>query len=100
MTSSVSNELRIRRLAYTQVSRENRVRKLKELKEKPCTDCGVTYEYYVMQFDHVRGLKSVYFNRQGVKNIMKEIENCDLVCANCHFKREHYRRQYLKGVFD
>src|SRR5665213_3534016 len=27
-------------------------------KSRPCVDCGVSYPSYVMDFDHVRGVKS------------------------------------------
>ena len=30
---------------------------IRELKSKPCTDCGKTYHWFVMDFDHVRGEK-------------------------------------------
>jgi hypothetical protein len=28
-------------------------------KQRPCADCGVAYPYYVMDFDHVEGEKSM-----------------------------------------
>lgn len=67
---------------------------IQEIKEsKPCKDCGKWYPYYVMQFDH---LKDKEFNiatnlKRGRPKILKEIEKCDLVCANCHFIRTHFR---------
>jgi hypothetical protein len=30
---------------------------VRQQKEVPCSDCGVQYPYYVMEFDHVRGEK-------------------------------------------
>lgn len=65
-----------------------------ELKSIPCTDCGVSYPSYVMQFDHVRGEKkrdvarAVLFSR---KSLLEEIEKCEVVCANCHAIRTHER---------
>lgn len=64
---------------------------------KPCTDCAVSYPYYVMQFDH-RGEEAKSFNVSQVPTIAKakkEISKCDLVCANCHFIRTHNRRLTL-----
>jgi hypothetical protein len=66
------------------------------LKNKPCADCGIVYSPWVMQFDHVRGKKegdvSVFVGHGSIKKILKEIEKCDLVCANCHADRTHKRR--------
>lgn len=61
---------------------------------KPCTDCGVSYPYYVMDFDHCRGKKVLNLaSAQRVclskKKILAEIAKCDLVCSNCHRERTH-----------
>jgi len=60
------------------------------LKNKPCMDCGKSFPLYVMDFDH-RDSEIKEFdigkaiNRMyGKERITKEIEKCDLVCANCH----------------
>ncbi len=58
------------------------------LYEHPCVDCG-NKDPRVLEFDHVRGekthnvsdLKSLKF---GWEAILKEIEKCDVRCANCH----------------
>lgn len=62
----------------------------------PCTDCGVFYPSYVMQFDHCRGEKimevSVMVSKMWSReNIQAEIDKCDIVCANCHAIRTHTR---------
>lgn len=67
---------------------------VKAFKEKPCTDCGVSYPYYVVDSDHVRGEKvgniSSMINRP--LHILKaEIAKCDNVCSNCHRERTHQR---------
>lgn len=64
-------------------------RLLREQKSKPCLDCGVSYPYYVMDFDHVRGeklfnLSEVVNGAQSKKVILEEIAKCEVVCANCH----------------
>jgi hypothetical protein len=68
---------------------------IRESKQKPCMDCGIKYPYYVMQFDHVRGKKSVNLSgmhlRYGRLQILAEIAKCDVVCANCHAERTHSR---------
>jgi hypothetical protein len=50
-----------------------------------------------LTFDHVRGEKlldvSVMVGRgRSIETIKAEIEKCDVVCFNCHMRREHQRR--------
>lgn len=69
---------------------------IRSLKDNPCTDCGIKYPFYVMEFDHREG--STKFREIGRmpcnswKQINDEIAKCDLVCANCHRTRTHKRR--------
>jgi len=68
-----------------------------ELKtDKPCADCGKIYPPYVMDFDHVRGVKVRNIARivkDGCSREMldEEIAKCELVCSNCHRIRTHTR---------
>lgn len=67
-----------------------------EAKKKPCLDCGHTYPYYVMDFDHVRGKKKYNLSECGQKmyslqTIQEEIDKCDVVCSNCHRERTFSR---------
>ncbi len=55
---------------------------------RPCSDCGVIYEYFIMDFDH-REIKSINLSlaarkHWGERRVQQEIDRCDLVCANCH----------------
>jgi hypothetical protein len=57
----------------------------------------IWYPPFVMDFDHVSGDKidDICNLRRKTANwwkILEEIEKCDLVCANCHRARTHYRR--------
>ena len=64
-------------------------------KDCPCTDCGVRYPPWVMDFDHVRGEKKynvALMFRQSLETILTEIEKCEVVCSNCHRERTHKRR--------
>lgn len=69
------------------------------LKSNPCVDCGGSFPHYVMEWDHVpeRGEKircvaSLMTGRViSSPTIQKEIQKCDLVCANCHKIRTHIR---------
>lgn len=65
-------------------------------KSKPCTDCGVQYPYYVMQFDHLRDKEfNIARSNRSLIKIKAEIAKCELVCANCHAERTHKRQ---KGI--
>jgi hypothetical protein len=65
-------------------------------KSKPCADCHVQYDYWIMQFDHLRD-KAFTLGKsaanKGISQILEEIQKCDVVCANCHADRTHKRRR-------
>lgn len=73
---------------------------LRAAKSRPCADCGRSYPYYVMEFDHREG-ETKCFNiadvmgprRAGKKRLLAEIAKCDVVCANCHRERTYQRKQ-------
>lgn len=58
------------------------------LKRVPCTDCGVQYPPYVMDFDHRDPTEKSFTISAGasrsVEQVIAEIAKCDVVCANCH----------------
>lgn len=65
---------------------------VKELKEStPCMDCGKRYPYYVMDFDHQHSkefiISKALNDGTSLERIQKEIDKCELVCANCHRMR-------------
>lgn len=68
---------------------------------KPCTDCGKQYPYYVMDFDHLDPTKKeknvgrLTARSFSLEKIQKEIDKCELVCSNCHRIRTHNRRVAL-----
>lgn len=74
---------------------------IRQVKSRPCADCGVQYPFYVMDFDHREGeLKEFELNsvaRTPVKAILREIEKCDVVCANCHRERTYQRLMRKKA---
>ena len=58
----------------------------------PCVDCKNCFTSCVMEFDHVRGLKSaeisqIIAKRWSFERLKTEIDKCELVCANCHRAR-------------
>jgi hypothetical protein len=73
------------------------------LKDRPCADCGQSYEPWVMEFDHPDGSTKV----ASVSELMRqhrsaavrvEVAKCDLVCANCHRRRTYLR--YVESISD
>ena len=70
---------------------------------RPCADCGNFFPYYVMHFDHlgdkVSNVSKMVMNRTWA-SVLKEIEKCDLVCANCHayrtFNRAHVAERHTQ----
>ena len=74
---------------------------LKDLKEKnPCMDCKISYPYYMMDFDHVRGTKQAnvaeLINTLSKKRLDEEIAKCEIVCSNCHRARTYIRKNGKK----
>ena len=70
---------------------------LRDLKTStPCVDCRISYPYYVMDFDHVRGVKHAnvmeLVSTLSKKRIDQEIAKCEIVCSNCHRIRTHMRK--------
>ena len=66
------------------------------LKSQPCTDCGVEYPHYVMEFDHVGDNKQNNVSRMtsmATGKMLLEVAKCDTVCANCHKIRTWRRNQ-------
>lgn len=56
-----------------------------------CVDCGEK-DIVVLQFDHVEGLKRqtigwMMSQQYSLDTIKKEIEKCEVRCANCHVRR-------------
>src|ERR1700749_2188547 len=71
---------------------------IQELKESvPCKDCDIQYPSYIMDFDHVKGEKRYNIGSQlshfsSLEDLQKEIDKCDIVCANCHRHRTWMRK--------
>jgi hypothetical protein len=59
-----------------------------------CTDCKIYYPFYVMDFDHLQDkLKDIneLIKGNNLKAVKREIEKCEVVCANCHRLRTYTR---------
>ena len=69
--------------------------RLKEIKESHgCHDCGEK-NHIVLDFDHIRDKKHnisrMIHDGFSWKAIKKEIDKCEVVCANCHRIRTYLR---------
>jgi|EndMetStandDraft_3_1072993.scaffolds.fasta_scaffold81486_2 hypothetical protein len=96
----VRNHYSNNKQAYVDKARTRNKRIMKELREKiveylkdkPCVDCGES-DIRVLQFDHREPSEKLYPISTMIKNamkwesVLKEIEKCDVRCANCHLKR-------------
>jgi hypothetical protein len=84
---------------YLDRQRRNRDRNKKivcdYLKTHPCVDCNES-DIVVLQFDHKNpsdkknvkdGISKGINDKWSIKKLKKEIEKCDVRCANCHIKR-------------
>jgi hypothetical protein len=83
-----------RRREKVRADRRAHVVWMDSLKEgKPCADCGQTYPAYVMEWDHLPGaaktmvLSDARRAAHSKERILAELQNCELVCANCHRER-------------
>ena len=61
-----------------------------------CVDCG-EYDFAVLTFDHVVGEKKMDISKMvsegyAIESILEEISRCEVVCSNCHMRREAKRR--------
>lgn len=70
---------------------------IEEAKSRPCTDCGVQYPPWIMDFDHIDGaIKTDNIADMGrwamsEETLLREIAKCEVVCANCHRQRTYER---------
>ena len=86
------------RFVARQLAKKKALRALiAHIKRAPCSDCKRYYPAAAMDFDHVRGEKVARISKlvdNGMGSaLLKELEKCELVCANCHRIRTHNRLQ-------
>ena len=90
-----------RRAGAKRLYRENMQHVVDYLREHPCVDCGET-DWQILQFDHVRGMKSfgiaTALSHRNWVHIAKEIEKCDVRCANCHQRKTIAENGFLGYV--
>jgi hypothetical protein len=72
------------------------------LKTAPCVDCGEP-DVVVLDFDHVGikrdGVVQLAYRECSIALLEREIEECEVRCANCHRRRtiiqQHHFRHHL-----
>lgn len=66
----------------------------------PCVDCGVSYPFWIMTFDHLPAYRKEFTIGESyhlsLKRLIDEVAKCEVVCANCHAERT-YRRRHAEG---
>ena len=67
------------------------------LSDKTCIECGEE-DMAVLTFDHVRGEKKYNISNMisrgyNLETIKRELEKTEIVCFNCHMRRERKRRK-------
>lgn len=85
-----NNPARMKVISQRRLDRGREV--IRGAKNRPCADCNSTYPPYVMDFDHVRGVKEFTIGQHTNTSpavLLHEIAKCDVVCANCHRERTH-----------
>jgi hypothetical protein len=76
---------------------------LRELRARPCADCGNTFAPHQMDFDHRDGSAKAFRLTSGGAmlrprdKLLEEAAKCDVVCANCHRLRTKRRHEVRLG---
>jgi hypothetical protein len=70
--------------------------------EHPCADCGET-DPIVLEFDHLDANAKSFnignaLSYRNWESILREIEKCQVVCANCHRRRTSRRRGAMRTI--
>ena len=86
-------------LARVRVRQAGTVELLRGLRDRPCLDCGSTFEPHQMDFDHRDGAMKRFRVTSGgamlrpTSALLDEVAKCDVVCANCHRIRTQRRHE-------
>ncbi len=68
-----------------------------DLKAAPCVDCGGRFPAVAMDFDHISGTKLIGISElrhyNSLARLQRELEKCEVVCANCHRVRTAARER-------
>ena len=73
------------------VIKNNQLKLLEILKNNSCFICGFD-NHLALEFDHIKGNKFKEIGRikeYSWKTIQKELDKCQILCANCHRIKTH-----------
>jgi hypothetical protein len=76
---------------------------LRYLEQHPCVDCGES-DPVVLEFDHRDpGAKSFNIGAAstgsiGLERVRREIQKCDVRCANCHRRKTAKTAGYMRAI--
>jgi hypothetical protein len=80
-------------IARVRIRQDGTVELLRELRARPCADCGGSFAPHQMDFDHRPGTVKRFNLMSGgsmlrpTASLLEEAAKCDVVCANCHRNR-------------
>ncbi|HKS69046.1 MAG TPA: hypothetical protein VJQ45_01400 [Ktedonobacterales bacterium] len=78
------------RLRNAGVSRTTTAFVVEYLRHHPCVDCGES-DIVVLEFDHLRDkfleVSALCVGGYSLEAVKREIDKCEVVCANCHRRR-------------
>ena len=69
-------------------------------RERPCMDCGER-DPIVLEFDHLADKKfgvAAGLRTHRWEDVLREIDKCDVVCANCHRRRTARRGGFVRAA--
>lgn len=83
------------------INRRKRIREFlnEYLRNHPCIDCNES-DIVVLDFDHRNRnekefcISTAIANNISILRLQKEIEKCDIRCANCHRRKTHNNNEY------
>ncbi len=84
-------------VARVRIRQHGTVEFLRELRARPCADCGNIFAPHQMDFDHRDGTTKKFRLTSGAAMLrpsvalIEEAAKCDVVCANCHRLRTQRR---------
>jgi hypothetical protein len=88
--------VRDERRGYIHAAQARRAWLIRLFRSGGCVDCG-EQDHVVLEFDHVHGKKRNEVSQMSVKaaslnDLIKEVNKCEVRCANCHARATHRRR--------
>lgn len=70
------------------------------LLQHPCVICSEP-DPVVLEFDHIKGRKKfniANYDRFSLKELLKEISKCQVLCANCHKRKTAIQQKWYKAM--